>query len=400
MARRLAGEGSIYEVTVGGRKVWRGALTVGYGPDGRLKRRYFQGTKAEVASRLDAARQRSGAANLPSGHRLTVGEYMDLWFAQHSANLRPSTRATYGSYIEHHIKPKLGPVRLQKLGPQHIATFLGDSLNSGRLDRPGQDVKGNPLSPRTVKQIRAILRSALSEAVRWEVLERNPAALVTAPRVKRQERPALSPAQAVRLLDESRGHRDQPIWTVALTTGLRQGEILGLEWRDIDFGASTIRVRQQVQRVARETIVGEPKSERGLRTLPAPPLTMEALRDVRSAQRLERLQAGPEWQRSGFVFTTPFGAPRNGPGVTHRLQHELARLGLPAIRFHDLRHTAASFLVAMGVDARMVMEVMGHSSITITMDLYAHVQADRLRVAADAMEEVFKLGRQANDAAL
>jgi integrase len=185
-----------------------------------------------------------------------------------------------------------------------------------------------------------------------------------------------------------RGQRHEALYRVALTLGLRLGEVLGLRWVDIDLDAGTLRVTQTVQRVGGVLVIGQPKTPRSRRTLPLTAALARSLVAHREQQEADRLRAGASWADGGLVFATRAGAPLEPCNTVRAFKALLARAGLPDIRFHDLRHACASFLVAAGHHPRVVMETLGHSQIAVTMDTYAHVYAGTLRAVADTMEEL------------
>ena len=218
---------------------------------------------------------------------------------------------------------------------------------------------------------------------------RNVATLVDLPRVQRQEVLALSPSDARAVVEAVKGDRLEALVVVTLATGLRQGEALGLGWQDVDLEAGGLRVRHALQRMNRSVQLVEPKTSRSRRQVALPASVVTILRDHRKRQLQERLWAGSRWQEGGFVFTSSIGTPMMGSDVTRRFQSLLAAAGLPRMRFHDLRHGAASLLLAQGVHPRVVMEMLGHSTIALTMNVYSHVIPELQREAADKMEAVF-----------
>ena len=232
----------------------------------------------------------------------------------------------------------------------------------------------------------AVLRRALGQAVRWGRLPRNVALLVTPPAAVWHEQAALTPEHGRTLLAAARGDRLEALYRVALTLGLRLGEVLGLRWVDVDLAAGTLRVTQTVQRIGGQLVFGEPKTRRSRRTLPLPTMLKQSLADHRERQCAARERAGGAWSGSGLVFTTRLGTPLEPRNVVRSFKALLRRAGLPDIRFHDLRHTCASLLVATGHHPRVVMETLGHSQIGITMDIYAHVYAGALRAVAETMD--------------
>ena len=237
--------------------------------------------------------------------------------------------------------------------------------------------------------VRAVLTRALNQALRWDLVPRNVAALVDLPRVGHFEISPLSPAEARRFLEHARNDALHPLFVVALTTGLRQGEALGLQWPDIDLDASHLTVRRALQRVNGKLSVVEPKTRRSARTIVLPAVAVTAFRDRRRRQLQDRIAAGSLWVESGFVFTTALGSPLDGTSVTHRMQRLLAEAGMRRQRFHDLRHACASYLLQQGVHPRVVMDLLGHSQIALTMNTYSHLMPGVRDEAATRMDDLW-----------
>ena len=268
-----------------------------------------------------------------------------------------------------------------------MQTFLNDQHRGGRILKSYQDQESpRTLTPRTVQYIYAVLRRALNQAMRWGMVPRNVAALVTPPRVIRQEVQPFTPQQARNFLGMIATHRLRPLVAVALSCGLRQGEALGLRWVDgVDLDQGVLHVRHALQTVGGTRRLVELKTARSRRTLTLPAELVTLLRAHRTRQRERRLAAGPQWHETGFVFTTRDGQPLDGGNVTRDFKKLLATAGLPPLRFHDLRHSCASFLLAQGVSPRVVMEILGHSQISLTMNTYAHVLPSLQTEAAHRM---------------
>jgi integrase len=277
--------------------------------------------------------------------------------------------------VNHHPVPTLGAKNLADLSPSDLRAYLATRVDAG-------------LSPTTARYHHAVLRAALAQGTRDGILARNVAALVRAPRANRFEINPLTAEQARWLLKHVQGDRLEGLYTVALALGLRQGEALGLAWTDVDLVAGTLRVRHALQRVDGRQQLVEPKTSRSRRSLVLPAFVTQALGDHRHRQLEERLNAGPRWQESGLVFTTRVGRPLPGEGVTRNFYKVLRRSGLPPMRFHDLRHSSATLMLARGVSMRVVMETLGHSTITLTMNTYAHVLPALQREAAQRMDAV------------
>jgi integrase len=244
------------------------------------------------------------------------------------------------------------------------------------------------LSVKSVTYIHQVLRTALQLAVRWDLVQRNVALLVDRPRRVRKEIHPLTPHEARRFLATITGHRLEALFTVALAMGLRQGEALGLSWKDIDFAAGTLRVRHQLQRIDGQLVLVEPKSDRSRRDLVMPASIVERLQEHEQRQVSEKLWAGSRWVDSGLVFTNRGGGPVQARRVIEQFHQELAKAGLERRRFHDLRHSCATLLLVQGVSPRVVMEILGHSEIGLTMNTYSHVVPELQRDAAAKMESV------------
>lgn len=369
--KRGQNEGSAYQRADGR---WEAMLTLpADAPGGPARRSFYGKTKKDAMTKLRTA-QRKLDEGLPAvPERETVGTYLDRWLLDVAKpGLRASTYKSYESYVRLHLKPTLGHHRLARLGPQHVQAMLNEKLAAG-------------LAPRTVQYIRSILRRSLGQALKWGLVARNVATLVDPPKGRRAEVRPLTPEQARQFLTVVQGDRLEALYSVAVALGLRQGEALGLQWDDIDFTSSTLRVRRALQRIDGKLQLVEPKTERSRRTVDIPSPTLAGLIAHRDRQAFERAFADDAWQEWGLVFTTAKGTPLDGTGVTKRLQRILAEAGLPRQRFHDLRHCCASLLLAQAVPPRVVMEILGHSQISLTMDTYSHVMPTARREAADLM---------------
>jgi integrase len=341
------------------------------------KRRCFYGrTRAEVEAKMTAAKRDRDLGLPAADDQVTVGQYLDQWLENDARpTIRPGTYKSYASHVRLYLKPALGALRLTRLSPRHIQAMQTDLLARG-------------LSPTTVQRVRATLRRALGRGMKMGVVNRNAAALTDAPRSTRQQVRALSPDEARELLAAFKDHQLEAAVTIALATGLRQGEQLGLKWADLDLDGSTLTVRQSLQRIDGQLRLVEPKTARSLRTLHLPSVAVAILRTHRAAQNRGKLVSGDRWQESGFVFTTDRGGPLDGTVVTHSFQRQLRQAQLPVMRWHDLRHACASLMIALGTSPRYVQEQLGHSGITITMNTYAHVLPAGMKDAAERLGDV------------
>jgi len=273
--------------------------------------------------------------------------------------------------------PELGRFRLDGLTPAHLAAVYDRLLGRG-------------LSPKSALNTHRLLHRALSDAVRSGMLVRNPCDLVDPPRAQRPAVRALDAEEVSRLLAACAGDDPGPLVTVAMLTGLRLGELLGLTWDDIDLERGELRVVRAVQRVrGRGLVVVPPKTASSRRLLPLPPQAVAALREQRRRQAEARLKAGPAWADGNWVFTTALGLPYHPSDVAHRFQRLLEHAGLRRLRFHDLRHTTASLLLGEGVHPKVVASLLGHSTIQITLDTYSLVTPGLARQAAEALGALF-----------
>ncbi|WP_175117478.1 site-specific integrase [Plantibacter sp. MCCC 1A11337] len=372
MSQRANGEGSIYKRTDGR---WTGATYV-LAPDGSQKRRQVYGrTKAEVAAKVrDLITQTdSGVPTAVSGW--TMQTYAAHWM-QHVAPtaLRPTTRANYGWILGKHILPILGTKKLEQITPAHVREMHTAIARTG-------------VSAHTVRLAHAVLRSILAEAAREQHIARNVASLVRAPKLDDTEVEPWTAEDASTFLESSRESQFAEIYTLALTLGMRRGELLGLRWIDINAERTELRVRQTAHRagVGQGMSIGPTKTKRSRRTLPLPERAADALKRRHAIQDGDRRAAGPAWDDTGLVFTTKIGTPIEPSNLRRTFDKDIAAAGVRRIRFHDMRHTCASLLLSQGVQMRVVMEILGHSNMAITSDIYSHVAPATLKSASAAM---------------
>lgn len=366
MKRRGQGEGSIYQRKDNG--LWVGTVNLGWHAGKRVRRAYYGRSRREVQEKLQRALREVQDGVQPGTRRDTVGGYLASWLEAVEPSVRHSTFRRYRQIVTHQLTPQIGRTPLSQLTPADVEAMLR------RLAADG-------LSSRSVHHVRAVLRTALARAARHGLVARNAAALAEPPHVERREVRALDPAEVRRFLSALEGHPLRCLFTVALATGLRKGELLGLRWSDIDLAAGTLTVRRSLQRIEGKFRVVEPKTAKSRRTVPLPGVAVTALAEHRQAQASAPVVGA-------YVFTTADGQPFHGTTVWRALQSVLEAAGLPSMPFHALRHTAASLLLAEGVHPRVVMELLGHSTIALTMNTYSHVIPALEREAADRMERM------------
>jgi len=375
MARKRGqNEGSIFQRKDGR---WCSVVDLGWENGKRKRKTYYGATRKAVAEALNKA-LREMAQGLPVAiQRQTVEQFLEHWLEN---AVRPATRpATFSSYtdtVKLHILPILGRLPLSKVSPQHVQTLLNQKLKQG-------------LSSRYVAYIRAVLRIALNQAKKWNLVTLNAAELAEPPRVERHEFRALDPADTRKLLDAVKGARLEALYSVALSLGLRRGEILGLRWKDLNLDEGVLSVKQAAQRIRGQGMTfAPPKTERARRKVMLPNPLVSALRSHHKRQLEEQLCAGSRWQQMDLVFASGVGTPLEPRNLDRHFKRMLVKADLPNMRFHDLRHSAASLLLAQNVNPRTVMEILGHSRISMTLDTYSHVMPEAMREAADKISAV------------
>jgi integrase len=359
MPKRGNGEGSVYQRKSDGK--WVTSITL---DNGRRKVLYSD-TQQEAIKKLKKASQQQEQGTLTVGPQYTVAQYLDYWLSVYKQKIRPRSYERYEQIIRLHLVPTIGKLKLDKLSPQHVQLLYTKKLEE-------------ELSTNTVLVIHGMLHKALKSAMRWGILAQNVCDRVDIPRKTPYEIHPLTVEQAQRFLAALHEHPNEALFILAITTGMRRGEIAGLKWHDIDIEYATLHVQRALTRVP--TTMGggyqeaEPKTEKSRRTVALPDIAVDALRQHHERQVEIKQKAGEFWQEHDYVFCTPMGTHIH-PG--HDILEEFKKLfkgaGLPDIRFHDLRHSAATMLLGMGVHPKIVQERLGHHDIGTTMDIYSHV---------------------------
>jgi integrase len=372
MSRRGRGEGSI-SLRKDGR--WEGRVDLGWHTGKRRRVVVYGATRAEAASKVVVLLRERQQGLLSSSPSQSLSTYLDSWLTSIEGRVRPKTLVSDRMYVRRHILPTLGKLRLDRLTPQHVQALLDLKTRAG-------------LAPQSVVHIRGVLRRALNRAMRYGWVVRNSAALADPPKLERTPIKPFSPDEAREFLDAVVGDPLEGLYSLALTTGLRQGELLGLRWEDVDLDGATVRVNHALQRYGGELHMVPPKTARSRRIVSIPEVAARALRAHRFRQLQDWRRAGDRWQDRGLVFATRWGTPIEPRNATRSFKRVLARVGLREIRFHDLRHSCATLLLVQGVSPRVVMEILGHSQIGLTMNTYSHVALDLQREAAGRMDAV------------
>lgn len=360
---------------------WWAAVDLPRDETGRRRRAYRGGfaTREEAERALALLLGEVAAGGYVEPADLTVAELAERWLRDYvEPRLRPKTQDSYRRLLSKHILPALGAARLRRLQAHQIQSLYARMVRDG-------------LSPRTVRYAHAILHRMLACAVKWGLLGRNVADQVSPPAERRREPAVLDEEGARRLLSAARGDRLHALWALALGTGMRRGELLGLKWEDVDLEAGIITVRRSLVEVSGQRIFQEPKTASGRRRVELTPALVEILRRHRAAQARERLALGPAYQDNGLVFCQEDGRPLHPHNVVRRsFRRLLARAGLPPIRFHDLRHSHATLLLTRGTHPKVVQERLGHSRIGTTLDTYSHIVPGMQRDAALRLDHLFR----------
>lgn len=374
-SRKGHNEGTVFERRNKAGKIvsYQGQISL---PNG--KRRSFSGkTKREVREKMAAALVLQRQGLLGQGQSPTLERYLyDTWLPMIKESVRPRTYESYDLNVRR-VLPDLGRIKLGQLNPADIQRCYGALKQSG-------------LSTRSVQQCHTVLHGALRAAVRMELMTRNPTDGVTPPRPSRSEMKTLTSDQVRTLFTHTGGDRLHALWVVLVTTGMRLGEALGLAWDDIDFEAGSLTIRRALQRQRGNGLVlAPPKTRRSRRTIYPDLDTLRVLKSHRASQLAERMAAGPLWENASTIFTTGMGRMLDPGNVRETFGRRLKAAGLPDVRIHDLRHTAATYLFTQGKHPSEVQALLGHSTVTLTLDTYTHVLPQQSKETTACMSEFF-----------
>jgi integrase len=369
--RRGHGEGAIFQRQSDDLWVARLAL-----PNGKRKTLYAK-TRKEAADKLREAQRAIDNGISLDTERMTVAAYLERWL---EAGAKPSVKVRtyegYESIVRVRVVPRIGTRQLAKLTALDVQGLYSDLSEAG-------------LSARSVGHTHRCLHRAFAQAVKWGLVVRNPCDGATAPRAERAEMAVLTPEQVNAFLAATIDHPMHAMYMLAITTGMRAGELLGLKWGDIDLDAGTLTVRRALQpHKGAGLVFVTPKSARSRRTIVLSQRAIDALRAHRDRQTFLRKQLGDEWQDQDLVFPTLKGGPHD-PGWQREVFYAaLDMAGMPRIRFHDMRHTAATLLLGKGVHPKIVSEMLGHSTIGLTLDTYSHLLPAMHQQAAATMNAI------------
>ena len=379
--RRGNGEGTISRRKDGR---WQARVTL---PDGTRQTVYAR-TRAEASRELTAIR-RSLDIGMPvrRDERMPLSAYLADWLQRVRPSVKPLTWQRYQELLRG-VSETMGRTALAKLSPGQVERLYADRLAAG-------------LSPTTVHQLHSVLHHALANGVRKGIIARNVCDLVDAPRPNHAQVQALTLAQGTALLTAAAADRLYALYVLALTTGLRQGELLALHWADVDLDAGVLQVRGTLHRVPGVSVsavgeksglvISDPKTAHSRRPVRLSTIAVDALKGHRTRQLEERLAIGAAWHDLDLVFCNSIGKPCEVRNVIRKsYQPLLERAGVPYVKFHALRHSAATLLLAQGIHPAIVAQMLGHTTISMTIDTYSHVTLDMQQPAADAMDRLFR----------
>lgn len=385
--KRSNNEGSVYYEA--SRKRWVAAVSTELG--GKKRKKFYFKTEREAIRKRNEMLRELEQGMLATGPQRKLGEYLEDWIENvHKDELRISTYVKYKKLIKY-VVPELGNVQLQKLTPEGVRRFYTKMGKEGGVRKKG-------LSSKTVHEIHGVLHLALENAVRWGYVSRNVCDLVDAPRIVSREPTPLTLEQAQAFLESVRQHRLEVLLTVAVVTGMRRGELVALRWSNIDFKGKTLLVLHTVDYIPKYGYVEtEPKTKAGKRMVNLPDFLIEMLKQHRTRLLEQQLKQGVTWESRDLVFPDLQGGYFN-PGYLDKLFAKLLRLaGVPHMPFHDLRHSAATILLSMGVNIKVIQQLLGHSDIAITLRVYGHLLPSMQEEAVEKWEDVYGRGESRTD---
>lgn len=369
-----------------GRRSWAIVLDLDRGSDGERRQKWHtvQGTKKDAERKLTELLHSIDTGMYVEPSNLTLERYLEKWLETARTNVAGKTFERYQEIVKRHLVPAIGQLLLPKVTPLQIQSYYVKALQSGRLD--GKD---GGLSAQTVVHHHRVLREALQQAVKWQLLARNPADAVEPPTVQQKEMRALTEDETAWLLEAAGGTRLYAPILLTVTTGLRRGELLAVRWRDIDMENGTLAIRRSLEETREGIKFKEPKTAKGRRLISIPPLAVEILRQHLHEQTAEKQKLGDLFHDSDLVFCAPNGEIWKPETFTALYFKFTRRIGIK-LRFHDLRHTHATQLLKAGVSAKIVSERLGHSTVGITLDVYSHVLPGMQEEAASRIDSALR----------
>ncbi len=367
MAKRRGNrEGTLYQRKDG---LWCAQVSL----NGRRLTKYGK-SQADCREWIKATLERIEGGLTFESTKITLEQFMRTWLGSKALSVRPWTAQGYRGTAERDILPTLGKLRLQQIQPNHL---------KGLYARLSDEGKG----ARMIQLAHVVLHAALSQAVKEGILGRNPADAVERPRVERREVQILNEEQAQQFLIAAAGSPFETLFYLALATGMRKGELLGLKWSDLDAEKGVLLVQRQLQEISGRFALQPPKTKAGRRKIQLGPETLKRLEAQRAKQAALQVANGNPWTEDSLMFTNSLGTFLDDSKVSKEFKKVLKKAGLPSIRFHDLRHTSISFLLEMGTPVNTVQQRSGHSKASVTTDIYGHPIGHSQEEAAEKIEE-------------
>lgn len=374
----------------------KGEGTIIHRPDGRYmgqitihgkKLTFYSKKQQEVKEWLDKVKYESKNGLLVKPQKITVSAWLDTWLNDYmKLHLRPSTFENYKLMVEVHIKPSIGHYLLQELRAEHLQKFYNKKLISGR-----KDGKQGGLSIRMVRYIHCLIHSALEQALKNNLVARNVSKATKLPGKVKHEFQPLTAEQIQKFLETAKNERLYTAFLLEFWTGLRRGELLGLRWKDIDFKKHIIHVKQSLTFAGSKLIFQQPKTAKSSRSIPIPESIIHELKAHKNRQNQERLLIGEGYKDNDLIFCQVDGRPLNPRNFIRTFKRILKKAGLPTeVRFHDCRHSFASMLLQLNEHPKVVQELLGHSTISTTLDIYSHVLPETKKAAINKLETLLK----------
>lgn len=401
--RRLNGEGSMFQRADGR---WCCQITI------EEKPRYFYGkTAQDVKAKRDEALDQASKGILPEPNKVTVEQWLKTWMEVYKKdNLKPATYNSYDQLIRLHINPRIGDKKVKDLKPSHIQKLINDCYRTGRIkkkttvknqdkkkDEPSKPAKPDGLSGRTVKYIYGILLQALDQAIKERLIAYNPASKGNV-KLPRHEKPEIQPLYTEQARDFLQAIKDMwlyPLFLVDISTGLRRGELLGLQWSDINFTDKTATIKRSLIQIDSKVHLQESvKTKKSKRVISLTDDCVKELKKLKARQAQDKLALEEGlYQDNGFVFCWQDGRPLRPDYVYSTLKKLLKKNGFPEVRFHDLRHSFATIMLEQGIDLETVSAMLGHNSIAITADIYTHVRQQIKATAAGKLNNALNMAK-------
>ncbi len=365
--RRTKREGSIWK----DRNRWRAAVTV----DGKRLTRNFD-TKVECSDWIKETQLQVDRGMTHKKANVILGDFIQQWLEIHKSTLAPKTGLQYEHLIQNYIVPQLGKIKLRE-------------LNLNRIEAHYLALQKSGASARTIRYVHAILRKCLNDAARRGYLGYNPTQGAILPRIEQKEMVFLDEGEVLQFLITIQESPHNALYTLAIKTGMRKGELLALKWTDLNWQRGTIRVQRQVQRIKEQGLVFRPpKTRAGRRTIQLGEKTLETLQEQLERCKLLKSAASDSWKENNLIFPSTVGTPLGGSNISKDFKAQLKKAGVKDIRFHDLRHTAASLMLNNGVPVIVVSKILGHSKTSTTLDIYGHLIPVMQEQAARVMDEI------------